>query len=66
MGISVSIMAKCRECSCVFNCYIDNFPFIDGEIIGICDRCVAKESHDCYDEFWEEDGTFKKIGKKEF
>lgn len=66
MGISGSIVAKCKECKCVFNWTIDSFPFVDSEIIGTCDKCINKESHDCYDELWEESRTFKKVGRKEF
>jgi len=65
-SISGSLVAKCKKCKCQFQWYMDNMPFVDSEVIGTCDKCINEEDHDCYDELWEENGGFKKVGRKTF
>lgn len=65
--ISGSLVARCKECNCRFTWSMDNFPFVDAEIVGTCDKCFKKESHDCYDELEEnENGGFLFVGRKKF
>ena len=55
-------VAKCKECNCVFDWTLDNFPFVDSEIIGTCDKCLNKETHECVNETQD----FAKVGIKTF
>ena len=66
-SISGSVEAKCKECKCRFSWHLDNFPFIDAEIIGTCDKCFEKIDHDCVDELTlDENDMFSIVGRKEF
>jgi len=64
--ISGCVEAKCKECGCRHQWHLDSFPFIDSQIVGTCDKCFRKQSHDCYDEYEIEDGSFKNVGRKVF
>jgi len=67
MGISGWLEAKCKECKCRFSWYIDsNWPFVDSEIIGTCDKCLNKLSHDCIDELTINNNVPINVGRKEF
>lgn len=66
MTISGSVEATCKECQCRFGWHLDSFPFVDAKIIGTCDECFDKKSHDCVDEFQIEDGHYAIVGRKEF
>mgnify|MGYP001582442424 FL=1 len=67
MSISGTIEAHCKECKCRFTCNIDNWIFIDEEVIGTCDNCFNKISHDCTDELsLDENECFEVVGRKEF
>lgn len=66
--ITGGLETKCKECNCRFSWYIDTpLPFIDSEIIGTCDQCLTKKTHNCFDEYMiNQDGQPIKVGKKEF
>ena len=49
MAISGIVAARCNECKCVFTQNLDNWIFIDSEVIGTCDSCFHKDSHSCID-----------------
>lgn len=68
MGISGFMEARCRECNCVFNWYCDsNWLFVDSELVGTCDKCMNKESHDCiHENIIKADESFAVVGRKEF
>jgi hypothetical protein len=67
MGISGQVEAKCKICKCRFGHHIDSWLFIDEEVIGTCQKCFDKISHDCIDEFQlGENGGFAIVGRKEF
>jgi len=66
MSRSGSVMAVCKECQCRFLWNMDNIPFSGCEIVGICDNCFDKISHDCVDELVEENHSFMIVGRKEF
>lgn len=65
MVISGSIIAKCKECNCVFTWTTKNMPFIDSEFIGTCDYCIRKEEHVCIDETLNFREMEKKVFKEE-
>ena len=67
MSISGSVSAKCKECECRFVHNIDNWIFIDEEVIGTCDNCFKKVSHECIDELnLDENNHFMAVGGKNF
>ena len=66
-SISGQVEAKCKECKCRFTQSIDNWIFIDEEVIGTCDNCFSKISHKCIDELiLNENNQFYVTGSKEF
>lgn len=62
--ISGCISATCKECGNKYIWHMNNFPFVDAEIIGTCDDCFEKVDHDVVDEFQGVNG--KVIGRKTF
>lgn len=67
MSMSGTVPAVCKKCNCRFVWHVDNIPFFDCEIVGICDNCVNKIPHDCVDEFVEDENKcFMVVGRKEF
>ena len=64
--ISGTVEAECTKCQCRFSWHIESMPFVGSKFVGICDKCLNKESHDCVNEFEEEDGSYKIKGRKEF
>jgi hypothetical protein len=67
MPIGGWITAKCKECNCRFNYYVQSWLFTDMEIFGTCDNCMKKVSHDCIDEIAISLGEeIKGFGRKEF
>lgn len=50
MGISGSLDARCKVCSCVFSWSMDNQPFIDAEVVGTCGDCFDQKDHEIYHE----------------
>jgi hypothetical protein len=68
MSISGWTTARCKECKCRFMRFIDSpWLFVDEEVIGTCDNCFNRVSHDCIDELTEnENGSFLIVGRKEF
>ena len=68
MPISGWLEAKCKNCKCRFNWFInDSWPFVDSEIIGTCTNCIEEKDHDCIDELTlDADGDRMIIGRKEF
>lgn len=67
MVMSGQVEARCKECNCRFVWSLDNFPFPDSMIIGTCDKCFDKITHDCYDEFQDEpNGSYACAGRKVF
>ena len=50
MSISGSLEAKCKVCGTVFSWSMNNFPFIDAEIVGTCSECFEKKNHNVYHE----------------
>ena len=50
MGISGTVKARCEKCKCIFVHHINDWIFTDEEVIGTCDNCFDKKSHDCIDD----------------
>lgn len=48
-SINGQVEAKCKECMCIFTQNVNNWIFIDIQIIGTCDNCFSKISHKCID-----------------
>ena len=64
MSISGSLEARCKVCCCVFSWSMDNFPFIDAVIVGTCDDCFHKKTHEIYHEnFVNEYGCPEVVGR---
>lgn len=53
MGISGSVLAKCKVCGSIFVWNMEDWPFVDTEIIGTCDDCFDKKDHDIMDESYD-------------
>ena len=49
-SISGSVLVKCKVCGSIFYWSMDNWPFVDTEIIGTCDDCLNEKNHDIIDE----------------
>jgi len=61
--ISGTVIAKCKECQCRFIWSLRNWPFMNAEIVGTCNNCYNKKTHDCFDEIYI---PHKKVGRKVF
>jgi len=62
--MSGCLEARCKVCSRVFNWHLNNFPFVDSEIIGTCNKCIEKKDHEIYHEnIVEEEDCPAKVGK---
>lgn len=65
--ISGQVVARCKTCNCRYIWALDPFPFVDAEIVGTCDDCFNKRSHNCLDELQlDENECFVTVGRKVF
>ena len=66
-AMSQFIEAKCKECQCRFVTHIDHALLYNASIIGVCENCSDMKSHDCIDEFQEDENhCYLKVGRREF
>lgn len=56
-----TISARCLHCDCKSAFNMEEKPFLYCEIVGTCDHCMNRRTHNCYDEF-----QGRKIGRKIF